>query len=76
MLESKVFIVSEIDPMFFMLKALRMGLLPGQRLFQTLYQIIDNVMGIQDSDYSKYGNSPYKPILKSMESSALPAWNN
>ena len=29
MIESKSYLITEIDPMFFMLKALRMGLLPG-----------------------------------------------
>ena len=45
-LESKVYLVTEIDPMFFLLKPLRTGVADGQKMmYQTLTQILDNCLG-------------------------------
>jgi hypothetical protein len=45
-LETKVYLVTEIDPMFFMLRPLRFGVTSGQKMmYQTLSQILDNCLG-------------------------------
>jgi hypothetical protein len=42
-IDSKTYLVTEIDPMFFLLKPLRSGVASGQKMmYQTLSQIIDS----------------------------------
>lgn len=45
MKETKMYLITPIDPMFFMLRALRYGVSSGQRMYQTLTQILDNCLG-------------------------------
>ena len=45
-LETKVYLVTEIDPMFFMIRPLKFGVSAGQKMmYQTLQQILDNCLG-------------------------------
>ena len=45
-IETKVYLVTEIDPMFFMIRPLKFGVASGQKMmYQTLSQILDNCLG-------------------------------
>jgi hypothetical protein len=54
MKESKLYLITPIDPMFFMLRALRFGVShqsgAQSRIYQTLMQILDTCMAFNHDD--------------------------
>ncbi|CDW72208.1 UNKNOWN [Stylonychia lemnae] len=50
-MEAKLYTITEIDPIFFMLRALRMGLSQNQKLYQTLSQILDTIIQTSNMDH-------------------------
>ena len=50
-IEAKLYTITEIDPIFFMLRALRLGIRENQKRYQSLTQILDTIIATSNSEF-------------------------